>query len=339
MNHTRFLSLLLVLLLLTSCGTTPAQEETSTIFAMDTIMQLSVYGKNGQEALEQASAYIWQLESLLSTTNTGSEIYAANQSAGKPVALSDDTAALLRRSLELCRETDGALDISIYPVICAWGFPTDEYRVPEETELSSLLDRVDYTQIRLEDHTLTLPAGMEIDLGAVAKGYTGDRIMDLFRNSGLSSALISLGGNIQALGAKTDGTPWRVAVLSPEGDGYAGVLEVEDRAVITSGGYERYFEQDGQTYWHIIDPDTGRPAESGLVSVTIVSESGVLGDALSTALFVMGKDRAVRFWRERTDFDFVLIDKEGTVTISEGIADSFSLYEDWQDHKLEVISR
>lgn len=338
MNPSRPLALLLVLLL-TACGAAPAQEETTTVFAMDTVMQLSVYGENGQETLEQASAYIRQLESLLSATDPGSEIYAANHAAGKPVPLSDDTAALLRRSLELCRETDGALDLSVYPVIQAWGFPTGRYRVPGAAELSGLLARVDYTQIRLEDHTLTLPVGMEIDLGAVAKGYTGDRLMELFRASGLSSALVSLGGNIQALGAKPDGDPWRIAVLSPAEDGYAGVLEVEDVAVITSGGYQRYFEQDGQTYWHIIDPDTGRPAKGGLVSVTIISASGVLGDALSTALFVMGKDRAAAFWRERDDFDFVLIGEDGTVTVSEGIADSFSLYEDWQDHTLEVVSR
>lgn len=350
MKASRLPLVLLAVLLLSGCGQTadpsPAvsdggDEQISSVivFAMDTVMELTAYGENGKEALRQASARISQLEALLSTTDENSEVYAANHSGGTAVALSDESAALLAQALELCGSTGGTLDVSIYPVVRTWGFTTGEYQVPSAETLTSLLEYVDYTRIVLEDSTLIVPDGMEIDLGAVAKGYAGDQVMESFRQCGLTSALITLGGNVQTLGVKPDGSLWRIAIQDPTGEGYAGVLELENQAAITSGGYERYFEEDGVIYWHIIDPATGWPAKNGLVSVTIVSESGTLGDALSTALFVMGKERAIDYWRTRDDFDFVLIDEDGTVTISDGIEEHFSLYGDWSSHGLEVIRR
>jgi thiamine biosynthesis lipoprotein len=150
--------------------------------------------------------------------------------------------------------------------------------------------------------------------------------------------MLSLGGNVQVLGDKPDGSRWNVAIQDPFGDGYAAVVSVEDQAVVTSGGYQRYFEQDGVRYWHILDPATGAPARSGLVSVTIVGTSGVLADCLSTALFVMGREQAADYWRARRDFDFVLIGEDGSVTISQGLQDTFSLYGDWAGQNVEVIS-
>lgn len=347
MKVSRLLSVLLALLMLTGCtedtANTPNQTDgevhSVTLFAMDTVMELTVYDGEGEAALEQAAELISRLEGLLSTTDVNSEIYAANHSGGNPVALSDDTGQLLELALSMCRDTAGALDISIYPVVRTWGFTTGQYQVPDGETIASLLELVDYTRVSLDERALTVPEGMEIDLGAVAKGYTGDRILDLFRQSGVTSAKVNLGGNLQMLGAKTDGSLWRVAVQDPIGDGYAGIVEVENKAVITSGGYERYFEENGVRYWHIIDPATGCPAQSGLISVTIVTGSGVVGDALSTALFVMGKEQAADYWRGRDDFDFILIGEDGSVTISEGIEDSFSLYGDWTSHDLEVIRR
>ena len=285
------------------CAGSPAGEPVvAELPAMDTLMKLTLYGENAQAAAEPAKERIRELEGLLSTTDENSEIYAANHSGGAPVALSGDTAALLDRALQLCRRTDGALDVS------------------------------------LSGSTLTLPEGMELDLGAVAKGYTGDVLMDLLEEAGVTSAIVELGGNVHALGSKPDGSPWRVAVQAPEG-GYAAALEIVDKAVVTSGGYQRFFEQDGEIYWHIIDPAAGRPARSGLASVTIVAEEGTLCDGLSTALFVMGADRAAEFWRETGDFDFVLLDEEGGVTITEGLEDSFSLCGEWAGRPLEVLRR
>ena len=151
--------------------------------------------------------------------------------------------------------------------------------------------------------------------------------------------MVSLGGNVQVLGIKTDGSKWRVAVQNPEDtENYLGVLETQDRAVITSGGYERYFEQDGKTYQHILDPKTGYPADSGLTSVTIVSVDGTLADGLSTSLFVMGKEKAVAYWRAHSEeFDAILVEKDGTVSVTENIADQFT--PDDAVKKTEIITK
>ena len=336
MKVTKITALFLALLLLCSCAP-GAEEHSATIFAMDTVMGITVYGPQGKEAADAASGRIRELEKLFSVTDPNSDIYAANHSGGAPVEVSDDTAVLLSRALELCSSTGGALDVTIYPVVKAWGFTTGEYRVPEDGTLSVLLEQVDYSRITLEGHTLTVPDGMELDLGAVAKGWTGDQVAALLADAGVTSAKLELGGNIHLVGAKPDGSPWRIAVRDPSGESYAGIVEVTDKAVVTSGGYERYFEADGITYWHIMDPADGRPARSGLVSATVVSDSGVQADALSTALFVLGAEGAADYWREHRDFDFILLGEDGTVTVTEGIAGSFTLCGDWEGHQAEIV--
>ncbi len=338
MKSARFLIILSVLLLLSGCAV-PISEEApcrQEVLAMDTIMTFTAYGEHGQDAVSRGEDLVRDLEALLSVTDENSEIYRANH--GEEVVLSAETRALLTEALALCESTEGALDVTIYPVVRAWGFTTGEYRVPEESELVELLNKVDYTRVVPDGKRLLLPEGMELDLGAVAKGWTGDRLMELFTENGVTSAIVELGGNVQTLGAKPDGSPWRVALQAPEG-GYAGALEIVDKAVITSGGYQRYFEQNGVTYCHIIDPATGRPAESGLASATVVADRGVQGDGLSTALFIMGREKAEAYWRVHQDFDFILLSEEGTVTITEGLERNFSLYGDWEGRPLEIVRK
>ena len=312
-----------------------AEQNTVTFFAMDTAMDLTSYGD--AQNLEQAKGRVAELESLFSVTDESGELYEVNHN-GRAI-LSDDTLSLLSNGLELCRRTKGALDLSICPVVRVWGFTTGNYHVPDDSELSELLSHVDYTGISLnrDTKTVTLRHGMEIDFGSIAKGYTGDQLLKLFQESGITSALLNLGGNVQALGSKPDGSPWRVAVKNPTGDGILGVLSIEDRAVITSGGYERYFESGGQIYWHIIDPATGYPAQNGLISVTVVGESGVVCDGLSTALFVMGPEAAVGLWRASDDFEAVLVLEDGSVSITEGLESTFTLTGSYADVPLTVI--
>lgn len=325
--------------LLSACGPGAVKEEPfiEEFLAMDTAMRLTVYGQGAGEAAGLARERVLELEALLSVTDENSDICAANRNGGG--VLHADTAALLERALALCGETGGALDVSVYPVVRAWGFTTGAYRVPEEAELAALLERVDYTRISLEGTVLTLPEGMELDLGAVAKGWTGDRLMELLRREGITSAIVELGGNVQALGSKPDGSPWRVAVQAPDGSGYAGALEITDCAAVTSGGYQRYFEQDGETYCHIIDPAGGRPARSGLASVTVVAEEGAAADALSTALFVLGRERGEALWRERGGFECVFIGEDGSVAVTQGLEGRFSLYGAWEGRTLEIVRK
>mgnify|MGYP005955586351 CR=1 FL=1 len=328
MKLVRILAPLLSLTLLTACRSQPEAHSVQ-FFAMDTVMTVSAWGGGGQEAAEQARDVVDRLDALLSVTDETSELYAANHSGGRPVSLSPETAQVLEQALDLCRDSRGALDITLYPVVKAWGFTTDSCTVPDDAALIELLERVDWTRVSLEEDVLTLPAGMELDLGAVAKGFAADRAAESLRAAGVSSALLDLGGNIQAVGSRPDGSPWRVAVQDPDG-GWLGVLEVADQAVVTSGGYQRYFEEDGERYWHILDPATGRPARSGLTSATAVGPGGAVCDGLSTTLFVLGLEESVDLWRQQGDFEFLLLTEEGELYLSSGLADAFTPEAAWE---------
>ena len=303
------------------------ESESRDIFAMDTYMTLTAYGKNARKALDEAVDEINNIEQLVSTGIDSSEVSQINEN-GKG-SVSETTGYLIKRSKEIYDSTNGVFDITIYPIMQAWGFPTENYRVPGKKELKKLrglmgADHVLYDEKKQE---VTLDkAGMKIDLGGIAKGYTSSKVMDIFKENGISSAVISLGGNVQTLNGKPDGSDWRVAVENPADTGsYIGVLSIKDKAVITSGGYERYFKQDGKTYHHIIDPATGYPADSGLISVTIVSDDGTLADGLSTSLFIMGEEKAAQFWRENSDeFETIMETADGKLYVTEGIVDSLT---------------
>ena len=340
------LALCLSALLLAGCAGPQPAEERRTIFAMDTVMNLTLYADGGGElpsVMDSLVDTLHRLDSTLSAVREGSEIYALNHGDGRTVSLSPDTAALLAEALDLCRITGGALDITAYPAVEAWGFPTRDYRVPDGQELALLAEGIDYTRLELDAQGLTarLPRGMKADLGAVAKGYAGDLLAGQLLEAGVSSALLDLGqSSLQAVGTKPDGTPWRIGIQDPMGSDYLGVLEVSDLAVGTSGGYQRYFEQDGQVYWHILDPDTAAPARSGLAGVTVVSPSGLVCDALSTALFVMGQEEGARLWREHPELDFqaVFISQDGSVALTSGLEDSFSLSQGFEDREVTILT-
>lgn len=332
--------LLLMLILCTGCGGQSPSAETAerAVFAMDTYITMQAAGEGAERALEEAEQLIHRYEGQFSVTDEGSEIYAVNHSGGEPVSISSDTALLIRFALSMARQTGGAFEPTIYPVLTAWGFTAEEYHIPSQAALDALLPLVNYERIRLRDMTVVVPDGTQLDLGAVAKGYTGDKVVELLRDRGISSALINLGGNVQAVGSKPDGSPWRVGVRDPLTHGNLGVLEVEDMAVVTSGGYERYFtDEDGTVYWHILDPATGYPVKSGLLSVTVVAPEGKLCDGLSTALFVMGPERAIQFWQGRQDFDMLLVDETGGIVLTQGLEDVFTPSEGGEHREVTVI--
>lgn len=297
------------------------------LFAMDTYMTLRAYGDHAGEAVEEAAKEIEKIEELASTELLTSEVSVLNRE--QKAVLSDETAEMVDRALQIYEETDGAFDITVYPVVEAWGFFDKNYRVPSQKELEVLLKNVGSQYVKYDEKsslaTISNP-DTRIDLGGIAKGYASDQVMEIFQKHQVEHAIISLGGNVKTLNKKPDGSSWKVAINDPKDKGnYLGVVEAgENEAVITSGGYERYFEQDGKTYHHIIDPSSGCPAESGLSSVTIVSRDGMTADALSTALFVMGKDKAAAYWRKNRDvFDAVLVLDNGEIFITEGLTGKF----------------
>ncbi len=336
----KILILLIAVLLLAGCGGSEQENKTGKdgysgeaesasrdFFAMDTYMSVLAYGPEAENAVEEAVREVNRLDSLLSAGDEDSEVGSINRNGnGK---LSDDGKMLLKESLSLYEETGGCFDITVYPLVELWGFVGQEYRLPSDVEIRETLPLIgaDAVKYNEKDGEISFAKeGMKIDFGGIAKGYTSARIISVFQKNGVESALVSLGGNVQALGSKPDGNPWRIGIRDPKDtSSMIGVLSVTDRAVITSGGYERYFEENGKRYHHILDPKTGYPAESGLSSVTIVCRDGTYADGLSTSLFIMGKERASAFWRERSDrFDAVMVTEDGKICVTEGLRDSFA---------------
>lgn len=307
-------------------------EASAQVFAMDTYMSLKAYGENAQKAVDDAKSEIERLDKLWSAVDKDSEIYQLNHK--KEMKVSDETLELIEFAKKKSAQTGDAFDISIYPIVELWGFPTQKYRVPSDSEIKGLLKNVDSQKISINKKTnvVTLDKNMKIDLGGIAKGYTSQRIAKIYKKDGIKSGVISLGGNVQAIGEKTDGSRWKVGIQSPDDtESMMGAYEAADEAVITSGAYERYFEKNGKRYHHIIDPSTGKPSEKDLKSVTIISKNGTLSDTLSTTLFVMGKDKAVSYWKKHSnEFDMILVDKDNKIYISQGIKDHFSSDYDYQ---------
>ena len=308
------------------------------LFAMDTYMEFTAYGKNSEKAVDAAIEEVQKLDAMLSAENSKSEVYALNEQGN--LQATDDLAELILRGKEIYQETDGLFDDTIYPVMKLWGFPTGNYHVPTAAEVQKKLALVDENKVEIQTRDsdekgrdskekakfVTLGADQQIDFGGIAKGYTGQKLAELFQEYGVSSALVSLGGNIQAIGTKPDGSSWKVGIRDPKGgqQDYIGVLSVENQAVVTSGGCERYFEEDGKTYIHIINPRTGYPADGDLLSVTIVSRDGTLADGMSTALYIMGYEKACQFWRQRREeFNVILVTDDGKIHISENLKENF----------------
>ena len=349
----RYIALLLAMVMvcamaLTGCaGKKGTSENTASdeepysrdIFAMDTYMTVSAYGDAGEKAVDAAVKEINRLDELLSTGKASSEVSELNASNGGK--LSADTNALMDAALDLYESTDHVFDITIYPVMKLWGFTDQNYKVPSEGDLKAALTLVDASTLDYNKAKKTVAFtvdGTQIDFGGIAKGYTSATVAQLYKDYGVTSGLVNLGGNVQTVGFKPDGSEWRIGIQDPEDENdMLGVVQTHDAAVITSGGYERNFEEDGVVYHHIIDPVTGYPADSGLISVTIVSEDGTLADGLSTSLFIMGKDKAIEYWKAHSkDFDFVLCEDDGTLVVSKGLKDKFTPQD--ENAKVEYVS-
>lgn len=242
-----------------------AEEYSQELFAMDTYMTLTAYGTNSEKAVTESVEEIQRLEQLWSVTEENGEIGQINQN--KTGQVSQDTISVVEKAQEIGKFTGGTFDITIYPLMELWGFTTGSYQVPKEKQILEKLSLVNGENIKLdkEKQTITLKKGQKIDFGGIAKGYTSGKIIEGWKEKGISSGIVSLGGNVQVLGTKPDGTLWKVGIKAPEDKegNLLGVLSVSDCAVITSGGYERYFEENGALYHHILDITTGKPANSG----------------------------------------------------------------------------
>lgn len=319
----RLFSLLLaVVLLLAGCGA--AQSSDESFMAMDTFMNLRVLSPDSDEAA-LLRAEVERLDRLFSPTAADSDIARLN--AAGEATVDGSTAELLTSSLALCGELDGALDLTVYPIVQAWGFISKDYRIPDRATLDELLAHTGYDAVTVEGSHVTMPEGFALDVGAVAKGYAADRCVAMLRQGKASGAILNLGGTVAAYGKKDGGADWTVGIADPENSArYIGYVSCSDKIVATSGSYERYFVgDDGVTYSHIIDPQTGCPVQNELLSVTIISDSGLRSDALSTALFVKGADGAAEYYRAHGGFEYILLTADRQVLLSDGIRNNFTL--------------
>ena len=323
MKKVVFALLLIAGLLLAGCGArADAAAHTRTVLAMDTVMTLTAYGENADAALAAAETEIRRLDALLARGEPESAVYALNHNGYLDADSGGEVEALLTLAAELADATDGAFDPTVALLLELWGFGggAEKHRVPspEELDVARSFVGMGHVHRSADGQSVTLDLPAQIDFGGVAKGFTGARAIEILRERGVTGATLDLGGDVALLGAKPDGSAWRVAVRDPaDGEAYLGVLETAgDVFVMTSGVYERYFEENGVRYHHILDPKTGRPADSGLVSATVVCADGAWADALATACCVLGEDGALALrahLADTTPFDLILVTDDARV--------------------------
>lgn len=306
---------------------TQSSRFTGSELAMDTLITVTVYGRGAEAHGQEALAEFRRVDRLLSAYRPESDIGRVNTAAGRvPVKVSRETLNLVSLSLEYGALSGGRFDPTVGPLVRLWGIGKVRATPPAAAQVAVAQRLVDYRRVVVDSvgSRLYLPLkGMALDLGGVAKGYAAQRAAELLRRRGVRSGLIDAGGNIVALGTRPDGRPWRVAVRHPRKERtLLGVLSVVDRSVVTSGDYERYFESGGRRYHHLLDPSTGYPAQ-GLESATVVGSSSTVADILSTAVFVLGRDRGPAFARQH-GFRTVTVDSGGRVEVDRGLVTAWT---------------
>lgn len=316
------------------CACTNDEPVQKQIFAMDTVMNLTAYGKNASDGINAAVGVINSLNDVLDPDNEGSYTYQINHAEGNDIIVTPQVNEMLSTALSVYNLSGGALDLSVYPIYEAWGeFKDETGRIPSDDELKELRKNLGFGKTEINafegeaNFSVRMPSGTQISFGAVAKGCAAKYAIDAMRKNGVTSGIVSLGGNVQTLGTKPNGENWTVAVEDPNNTGaYVGTLSVGETAIVTSGSYQRYFTgSDGTKYHHLIDPSTGKPVDNDLVSVTIVCEDGTLADCLSTAMFILGQSAALQYWRDNGGFDMIMITKDNEVLCTTGLIEVFTL--------------
>ncbi|MDF9406870.1 FAD:protein FMN transferase [Pelotomaculum isophthalicicum JI] len=329
------ISLLFVIFACSGCGLKSAQlkEFTDEKFIMDTLIQVTLYSddeQRGKEALDKTFAEFEKINNLTDrfpkegkNASASSDVIKINENAGiKPVQVSADTLNIVQRSLYYAQLSGGSFDITVGPIMDLWGFGKNVQRVPSDEQIKKALSLVDYRKVMVDPNNGTVylqKPGMSLDFGGVAKGYATEEAAKILRESGIEHAIINAGGNVYALGTRPDGTPWRVGVRDPrDEDGLIAVLSVKDTSVVTSGDYERYFEEGGVRYSHLIDPSTGKQARD-LMQTTVVAESSTDADIINKPLFVLGPQRGMSLAKSLQGIGAIFVGADKQVTFTDNL--------------------
>ena len=361
-SHSRFFYLILCtvlvcpMLLFTGCGnitdadtsTTGNQPISISSIKLNTAVQITIYDSQDKALLDDCLALCDKYELVFSRTNEKSELYKLNhrkdtsdkdpnadgQTTPYPVSgtadtwhISEDLAALLSEGLDITRESDGAFDIAIAPLTSLWDFTAEDPKVPDDAAIQKALPLCSSDGVTIDGQDITLPSDdIQFDVGAIAKGYIADRMKDLLVKKGVKSAIINLGGNVLCIGSKPDGTPFKVGIQKPFADRNEteAVMDIAGKSVVSSGIYERCFKQGGKLYHHILNPQTGYPYDNGLISVTIISDQSVDGDALSTTCFALGLEDGLKF-AEKKGVQAVFITEDYELHYTDGFQDEINV--------------
>ncbi len=308
------------LLLLSGCSGLPRkQNQVYTDALFDTVIRIEIYDSAGEEILKGCEKICKKYDSMFSNKVEDSEISRINNAGGAPVEVSSETVTLIKKAVYYSDLSNGVFDITIAPVSNLWDFHADEPVPPAAETIAAAASHVDYKNILIKDNTIQLlDPYASIDVGAIAKGYIADKLKDYLKDHGIRHALINLGGNVLAMGKKLDGSDYNIGIQKPfdqTGEPITSI-RLSDKSVVTSGTYQRYFESEGKMYHHILDPHTGYPCENNLHSVTIITNSSLTADALSTTCFLLGYDKGLRLINQLDNVDAVFITKDNEIHYS-----------------------
>lgn len=302
-------------LLLTGCSgakssTQTDQDLTYTDMLFDTVIKIQILDPADESILDGLKKLCEKYDAMFSTTNTDSELYKLNHANGQPFTVSSETANLIQEGIHYSELSGGAFDLTIEPVSALWDFKADKPTVPSSDAIAQAVSHVDYTKVDIQDNTVTLEdpeAG--IDLGAIAKGYIADQVKTYLKKQGIKHAIINLGGNVDVIGTKPDGSKYNIGIQKPFDESGEAITSVQlkDQTVVTSGIYERYFKKNGKLYHHILDPRTGYPCENNLYSVSIITDSSTKADALSTTCFLLGYEKGMELIQSMDGVDAIFI--------------------------------
>ena len=316
---------------------------------LNTAVQITIYDSQDKSLLDDCLALCYKYELIFSRTDEESELYKLNHRISDSAVsnqttetqptpyqingttntwhISEDLAALLSEGLSITKESDGAFDIAIAPLTSLWDFTAEDPKVPDDADIQNALPLCSSDGVTINGQDIILPSDdIQFDVGAIAKGYIADRLKDFLVKKGVNSAIINLGGNVLCIGSKPDGTPFKVGIQKPFADRNEteAVMDITGKSVVSSGIYERCFKQNGKLYHHILNPKTGYPYDNGLISVTIISDQSVDGDALSTTCFALGLDEGLKF-AEKKGVQAVFITEDYELHYTDGFQDEIKV--------------